>query len=608
MKTKNLWPLGVVGALSMASALPQAQAQARKIPRVIMTAGDTVTMTVGEQIVLPYANVTRIITDDDEVARAFFQNGSAILEGSNPGSTTVEIYQSSGTPKVLTIQVADAVAIAPYGGLSPISPAPVPLPEAGIIAPSRSPLTLSLGVTPAPGNGTQALFTLTYGNPSLTPVQDAEIHFPLDEQVALVPNSASEGGRYDATKREVVWNLGLVPSGKVDQKLTFRVAPIEQRPTTFKSSAWIKDNSGIAIPSNEVTYSTSATPLLTVFALPDRILAGNNGPILLDVKGGENQQAVERLRTLSVIQGRTRGWYYPASPTQRAEYAVMTLNGLNLRDLRDITQIKFVLGRKSTVNLTIQNAQGRSIAALIRNTTLEAGEHEAVWNGRVGKDFVAPGRYTYVCSAKDAAGQVTTLKGNLTIVSQTPLNATGMPSFRDVKSSDWFARFLAVGEKQGLLKGIPDGRFLPREPISRVEATAIVVRALGLEDLTKEWAGRTSGFLDSEKIPTWAERYVNVATMVAKTSSGKPMMRGGYDNLFHPESNLRRDEAALIVQRLIDRETTRRITVSGAMVPGTLVTLNSRTIEADDSGQFAFSFDANTAQHTTLVVLNNRDR
>jgi hypothetical protein len=313
--------------------------------------------------------------------------------------------------------------------------------------------------------------------------------------------------------------------------------PIEQRATTFKSTALISDSSGLAISSNEVEYSTSTTPLLTVFALPDRILAGNNGAILVDVKGSEYQQSIDRLQTLSVLKGRQRGLFYPAAPAQRAEYAVMTLNGLNLRDLRDITQIKFVLGRKSTVNLAIQNAEGRSIVGLIRNTTLDAGEHTAVWNGRIDSGFVAPGRYTYVCTAKDARGEVTSLKGNLTIVSQTPLNATGVPSFIDVKSSDWFARFLAVGEKQGLLKGFPDKTFRPKEPISRVEATAIVVRAMGLEDLTKEWAGRKSGFLDSDNIATWAMPYVNVATMEAKTSSGKPLMRGYPNNQFYQKAN-----------------------------------------------------------------------
>ncbi len=211
-------------------------------------------------------------------------------------------------------------------------------------------------MAPAPGNSSQAIYTITYGNPSQTPVENAVVRFPLDEQVSFVSGSASPGARYDAALREVVWNLGLVPSGKVDQKLTLRVEPIERRPTTFKGMATIQDASGLAIASNEREYSNFTTPLLTVFAFPDRILAAKNGALLLDVKGIDNQMAVDRLAVLGVAQGRSKGLYYPASPTQRAEYAVMTLNGLNLRDLRDITQIKYVLAKRSLVNLSIRDA------------------------------------------------------------------------------------------------------------------------------------------------------------------------------------------------------------------------------------------------------------
>lgn len=622
MKTKNLWPLGLLGAFGVIGTTPPAMAQRAGVasPRLVMTNNDTVKMGVGERIVLPYANVTRIITDDDEVARAFFQSGNAVLEGSSPGSTTVEIYQSNGTPKVLTVQVGTSATVpAPeplpaytppstQSSSQPAATSEVPVTAIAPITASRSSLTLSLSVAPAPGNASQALFTLNYGNPGPTPAQNVVIRFPLDEQVSYVSGSASGGARYDAALREVSWNIGVVPAGLVDQKLTLRVEPIERRPTTFSSLATIEDNAGGAIGSNTVQYSTSTTPLLTVFALPDRFLAGKSGPVLVDVKGIEFQSAVDRLQSLGVVIGRSRGMFYPAAATQRAEYAVMTLNGLNLRDLRDITQIKFVLGRRSTVNLSIQNAQGKTVAALIRNTTFDPGEQTAIWNGRVGTGFAAPGRYTYVCSAKDARGETTTLKGFLNIVPQTPLNATGVPSFIDVKPSDWFARYLAAGEKQGLLFGFPDKTFRPATPISRVEATAIVVRALGLEDLAKEWNNKDVGFLDYQNIQPWARGYVNVASTVAKTASGRPIMRGKPSNFFEPEKELRRDEAALIVQRLIDRETTRRITVSGAMVPGATVTINSRAVEADDQGQFAFSIDTSTSLPTTVAVIDARDR
>lgn len=616
MKTKNIWCLSLLGTLGVAAGHP-ALAQGNKAVRVVATPGDVVKMGIGERIVLSYPNVTRIITDDDEIARAFFQGGNAVLEGASSGSTTVEIYQASGTPKVLTVQVDSTIATtpAPTETGDPTEQSPVtaisPLPEAPAgsgITPAKNGLNVSLTVAPAKGNASQADFTITYGNPSPTPAQNVVIRFPLDEQVSLVTGSASDGARYDAALREVSWNIGTVPAGQVDQKLTLRVAPIENRPTTFEGIATIEDGVGTSVASQSIKYSTTTTPLLTVFALPDRFLAGKTGPVLVDVKGIEPQSAVDRLQSLGVVSGRARGMFYPAASTQRAEYAVMTLNGLNLRDLRDITQIKFVLGRRSTVNLTIQNAAGRSVVGLIRNTAFEPGEHTAIWNGRIGTAFATPGRYTYVCTAKDARGETTTLKGTLNIVPQTPLNTGGVPSFIDVKPSDWFSRYLASGEKQGILFGFPDKTFRPRTPISRIEATAIVVRALGLEDLAKEWEDKEVGFLDYQNIPKWGKKYVNVATVVAKTASGKSMMRGKPNNFFEPEKELRRDEAALIVQRLIDRETTRRITVSGAMVPGATVTINSRAVEADAQGQFAFAFDANTSVPTTVAVIDARDR
>ena len=430
--------------------------------------------------------------------------------------------------------------------------------------------------------------------------------FTLDDTVSYVTGSASNGGTYDPAERQVVWSLGTVPSRTARQKLTLRVEPIERNAATFDSVATIEDSSGSSTVSNRVRYSTATTPLLTVFALPDRFLAGRIGPVLVDVKGVESQSAVDRLQSMGVVTGHQSGMFYPEAPTQRAEYAVMTLNGLNLRDLRDITQLKFVLGRRSNVELDIQDDGGHSVARLIKAQLFDAGEHTAVWNGRVGGGFANPGRYTYICTARDESGQVTSLKGNLNIVPQTPLESQGMPSFTDVKVSDWYASALAVGEKQGLLYGYSDKTFKPTRPISRVEATAIVVRALGLEDLAKQWADKDVGFLDYQNIDPWARGYVNVASTFAKTAGGHPMVVGRPSNFFDPNIDLRRDEAALIVQRLIDHETNRKVSVSGAIVPGATVSINSVPVEADENGRFAFNIDTNTAQPTTVAVLSRQ--
>jgi uncharacterized repeat protein (TIGR01451 family) len=613
--------LTVAAAVAAGSALLTATAQAQapitgpKGPLLAAASNsstvinDLVRVPRGGRVTLPFEGVTRVITGDDDVARASYSGGRAVLEGVGNGETTVELYQGTSTPRLLSVRVQEGpvgpAVITNIAGTPDDAQAASP---SAAIAPAHSPLIIGLQVAPAQGAPSQAQFTITYGNPGVTNAQNVIVHFTLDDSVSYVPNSASNGGKYDAALREVTWNLGTVPANTTGQRLTLRVEPVERQRVTFDAVATIEDESGASIVSNQVRYSTATTPLLTVFALPDRFLAGRAGPVLVDVKGIEFQSAVDRLQQLGVVSGRQPGLFYPASPTQRAEYAVMTLNGLNLRDLRDITQIKFVLGRRSAVDLVIQNSNNKVVANLVKNTTFEPGEHTAVWNGRVGTTFAPPGRYTYICTARDERGEQTVLKGNLNIVPQTPLKPEGKPSFIDVKPTDWYAGYLAVGEKQGLLYGYENKTFKPTKSISRVEATAIVVRALGLEDLAKEWANKDVGFLDYQNIEPWARGYVNVASTVAKTGTGKPIMRGKPTNLFEPNRNLRRDEAALIVQRLIDRESNRRVNVSGAIVPGATVTINSKSVDADENGLFSFSVETNSAVPVTVAVIDTRDR
>ena len=626
------------GALLVFGTNERVSAQPR-LPRLVAVTNNNIRMEAGERVALPYSAVSRIIIEDQEIARAFYQpDGTAIIEGVSRGDTTVEVYQSDGTPKLLSIQVGDATpgaatpgtatpgqkplssaTSAPAFSVPPLPALPAPPPRiaqsfpntpapVAAIAPARSQLGVTLAVAPVAGTA-QAQFTINYSNPGSDAAPNAVVRYALDDRVSYVTGSASEGGVYDAARREVVWNLGALPPDAAGQ-LTLRVEPIEGgRTLSFDSVATIEDGASGPVNSATLAYSTAVTPLLTVFALPDRFLAGKNVAPLTDVKGNEYQMAVERLSQIGIVQGYPNGLYRPNSSTQRAEYAVMTLRGLNLRDLRDITQIKFVLGRTSTVNLSVADEMGRTVATLTRNTTLEAGEHTVVWNGRNDKgQFVAPGRYLYSCTARDARGEATTLKSNLTIVSPSPLRAEGTPSFLDVKATDWYAGYLALGEQQGLLLGFPDRTFRPHKAISRVEAAAIVVRALGLNEAAKEWADKNVGFEDYEKIPQWANGVVNATTMLTKTSTGQPIMRGTKDNKFDPNSALRRDQAALVVQRIIDRETTRSITVSGAITPGAVVTINSKPVEADAQGRFGFTFDLNTAVPTTVAVVDARNR
>jgi len=369
--------------------------------------------------------------------------------------------------------------------------------------------------------------------------------------------------------------------------------------------ATIEDATGVLVSSNRLRYGFTKTPLMTVFALPDRILARRNSPVLVDVRNENTQQVLEDLASMGIINGSGPGTFDPNRQTQRAEYAVMTLRGLNLRDMRGTSAIKYVLARPSRVNLRIYNSANKVVATLANNKAMPEGEHYELWNGMSGTGYVAPGRYTYICSARDDSGNSTELRGQITVMAQTPLQPSGVPSFIDVKPSAWYAGYLAIAEKQNLIRGYNGKLFRPENAISRVEATAIIIRAIGLEDLARRAQNRDAGFLDYQNIPAWASGYVYVASTIAKTQGNKTMIEGTPSNMFEPNRALRREDAARIVQRLIDRDTKRVVSISGQMEPGTTVTIGGNRIQAADDGSFSVDLEQ-SPEPVTMTFLDLR--
>jgi hypothetical protein len=603
----------VAASWGQAALAPQAQAQAPGGTTQNAPVIETLRVTRGGQVAIPLSNVTRIVPADEEVARGRFVDGQAILEGIAAGTTLVAVQQGSGANAILRqyeLEVLD--------GPVPVGTAPAPAPVTNMPAPAETPaivpdateatapkLTASLNVAPAEDNPSQALFTITYGNAGGTQTSGVIIRYALDDLVSYVTNSATNGGTYDAAKRELSWNIGDMAANETGKSVSFRVAPLEPSVEKFFSAATIENSAGMLSASNTIEYTFGPTPLLTVFALPDRIIQGRTAPTLVDVRGLEYQDAINRLQTMGVIEGTRPGIYKPTAKTQRDEYTVMILRGLNLRDLRDAAAIRFVLSRRSTVNLEIRNSDGRMVSNPVRNSSFDAGEHTAFWNGKTPTGFAAPGRYAYVCKARDAKGMTTELRGYIHVIPQTPLQPAGTPSFTDISPTAWHAGYIALAEKQGLVQGYPNKEFRPLLPINREEATAVVVRAIGLEDLAKRVGNKDAGFLDDHLISNWAKGYVYVASSVAKTSSGK-LIVGYPSNFYMPKKPLRRDEAAMVVQRLVDKETNRKLYVSGQMVPGATVTINGRNVQAADDGQFSFVLEQNNADPMSVAVIDRR--
>lgn len=103
-------------------------------------------------------------------------------------------------------------------------------------------------------------------------------------------------------------------------------------------------------------------------------------------------------------------------------------------------------------------------------------------------------------------------------------------SFSDVKSSDWFYKYVGSGADSGMIQGYPDGSFQPNAQVNLAEASAMMFKAAGV-DLGS--AGSGSWF---EPLASYAQKW-NIRAV-----------RG--DGQWHPEQVLTRGEMAEMLVRL----------------------------------------------------------
>ena len=112
--------------------------------------------------------------------------------------------------------------------------------------------------------------------------------------------------------------------------------------------------------------------------------------------------------------------------------------------------------------------------------------------------------------------------------------------FKDVKATDWFAEVLQTGYENGLFKG--DGiNAMPNKSITRQEA------AVMLANICKDVENEAKGFTDGANISDWAQDGVDKAAALG-------LITGYEDGSFAPVKNIRRDEAMVVIYRLLNLE------------------------------------------------------
>ncbi|MFN7160979.1 MAG: S-layer homology domain-containing protein [Candidatus Gracilibacteria bacterium] len=118
-------------------------------------------------------------------------------------------------------------------------------------------------------------------------------------------------------------------------------------------------------------------------------------------------------------------------------------------------------------------------------------------------------------------------------------DANTASNFKDVASTDWFAKYVTKGKELGIVSGNPDGTFLPGKTVSRAEFLKMVLIANTFK--ADNWKGKAL----YPDVPTdaWYNAYMNFAG-----SSGL-LIKDAQGNLL-PTKELSRGEVAEILYLL----------------------------------------------------------
>jgi len=110
--------------------------------------------------------------------------------------------------------------------------------------------------------------------------------------------------------------------------------------------------------------------------------------------------------------------------------------------------------------------------------------------------------------------------------------------FGDVEMSHWFNNAVSTMTNAGIVQGSPGGSFRPNDAITRAEFAAMIARFFS------EFSATENAFSDIEG--NWAEDYINLVAQFG-------IVQGVGNGAFNPDALLARNEAAAMVNRMLDR-------------------------------------------------------
>lgn len=116
-------------------------------------------------------------------------------------------------------------------------------------------------------------------------------------------------------------------------------------------------------------------------------------------------------------------------------------------------------------------------------------------------------------------------------------------NFSDVKMTDWFYEDVYKAAELGVVNGTPDGKFLPKEIISRQDMAVMVNNAIKSKGIISEKAPLT--FKDTKQIQSYATEAVQRVLYLE-------VMLGKGEGLFGPKDPTTRGQTAAVLNRIMN--------------------------------------------------------
>jgi len=129
-----------------------------------------------------------------------------------------------------------------------------------------------------------------------------------------------------------------------------------------------------------------------------------------------------------------------------------------------------------------------------------------------------------------------------TVTMSFELESDDTENFADVDASDYFARELAVARNTGIVNGIGDNKYAPKNTITRQDMMVIVYRAMQKLDVEFEIADVE--YADFRYVADYAKEAVS-ALITAGLVNGK-------NGKIAPTDYTTRAEVAVLIKRILD--------------------------------------------------------